>query len=245
LGFSRNNTDLRNDGGSLDTTGFNLIGYASWYNQSQWFVDGVLTLGRNDYDLLRNLRYTIPAVGSGITTINQVASSNTKGDQLGASLAVGRDWQKGPWSINSYLRANYLSTDYDAYQERMIANLPGAGLALAVDARKLTNTSTTLGGKATYVLSRDWGILMPHGQLEWERSYEDDATQLVTRFLADPTGTTFVQFGDEIDDNFFNVGVGVSALWPGGRSAFLAYERLLGSSRLSQDTLSLGVRVEF
>jgi outer membrane autotransporter protein len=245
LGFTRHDTDLRNDGGNLETSGFNFVGYASWYNERQWFVDGVLTLGRNDYDLKRNLRYSIGSTTGGVTTINQVASSSTEGDQLGFSLAVGRDWQKGPWSLNSYLRANYLRTDYDSYAEQMIANLPGAGLALAVDARTLTNTSGVLGGKATYVLSRDWGILMPHAQLEFEHSFEDDPSQLVARFLADPTGGTFVQLGDDVDTDFFNVGIGMSALWPGGRSAYLAYERLVGSSQLSQDTLSIGVRIEF
>ncbi len=86
---------------------------------------------------------------------------------------------------------------------------------------------------------------MPHAQVEWEHSFDDDPSQLVTRFLADPTNTNFVQLGDELDANYFNVGFGLSALWPGGRSAFLAYERLVSSSRLSQDTISLGVRVEF
>jgi len=245
IGYSRHTTDLRDDGGELDTSGASLIGFVSWYSPKQWFVDGVLTLGRNDYDLTRNIRYSIGSVTGGTTSINQVATSDTRGDQLGASLSVGRDWQTGPWSINSYLRGNYLRTEYDAYAERLIANLPGAGLGLSVDARTLTNTSTTLGGKATYILSRDWGILMPHAQLEWDHSFDDDPSQLVARFLADPTGTTFIQTGDELDTNTFNLGVGLSALWPGGRSAYMAYERLLNSSQLKQDTLSLGVRVEF
>ncbi len=135
LGFSRHDTELRNDRGNLDASGFNLIGFATWYNERQWFVDGVLSLGRNDYDLVRNINYRITSNTGGVTNINQVASSSTSGDQLGFSLSVGRDWQTGPWSISSYLRANYLRTDFDAYEEQTIANLPGSGLALGVAAR--------------------------------------------------------------------------------------------------------------
>ncbi len=245
VGFSRHDTDLRNDGGTLDVSGWNVIGYGTWYNERQWFVDGVLSWGSNDYDLRRNIDYRIANAGGGITEIEQVASASTDGDQLGLSLAIGRDWQHGPWSINSYLRGNYLRTEYDAYSETMISGRPGEGLALAVEARDLKSLSSLVGGRATYVMSRDWGILMPHFQAEWEHKFEDDPTQLFSRFVADPTGTRFVQLGDDIDTNTFNVGFGLSALWPGGRSAYLAYERLLSAAGLTQNTLSVGVRIEF
>lgn len=245
VGFSRHDTDLRNGGGNLETSGWNFISYGTWYNERQWFVDGVLSIGSNDYDLTRRVNYTIRSLTGGNTVVNQIASASTKGDQLGLSLSVGRDWQRGPWSLNSYLRGNYLRTEYDAYNESMIAGLPGTGLALGVEARDLKNTSSVVGGKATYILSRDWGILMPHAQVEWEHSFSDDPSQLFSRFLADPTNTRFIQRGDDIDTDFFNVGFGMSALWPGGRSAYLTYERLVGASRLKQDTLSLGVRIEF
>lgn len=245
VGFSRHDTDLRNDGGTLDVSGWNLIGYGTWYNERQWFVDGVLSWGSNEYDLRRNIDYRIANVSGGTTVVEQVASASTDGDQLGLSVSVGRDWQRGPWSINGYLRGNYLRTEYDAYSETMIAGRPGEGLALAVEARDLKSLSSVLGGKATYVMSRDWGILMPHVQAEWEHKFEDDPTQLFSRFLADPSGTRFVQLGDDIDTNTFNVGFGLSALWPGGRSAYLAYERLLSAAGLTQNTLSVGVRIEF
>lgn len=245
LGFSRHDTDLRNDAGNLETSGWNLIGYGTWYNERQWFVDSVLSIGSNDYDLTRRVNYRINAVGGGVTVIDQIASASTKGDQFGFSLSVGRDWQKGPWSINSYLRGNYLRTEYDAYEETMLANLPGAGLALAVEARDLKSTTSVLGGKATYVLSRDWGILMPYGMVEWEHRFDDDPARLVTRFIADPTGSVTIQTGDVMDSDYFNVGLGLSALWPGGRSAYIAYERLVSAARQSQDTLSVGIRIEF
>ena len=105
--------------------------------------------------------------------------------------------------------------------------------------------AATLGGKATWILSRDWGILMPHAQLELQHEFDDDPQQLATRFAFDPTATLATFNGQEVDSDQFNVGLGLSALFPGGRSAYVYYERLLGSERLSQDTLSLGVRLEF
>jgi outer membrane autotransporter protein len=245
LGFSRSTTELRDDTGELETSGWSLLGYGTWYNEALWYVDASLTLGSNDYDLTRLVRYDITAADGTTTQVNQVADASTSGDQLGATLSVGRDFQRGAWSFSTYVRGLYMKSEYDAYTERMLANQAGAGLALTVEARELTAVNGTLGGRASYVMSRDWGILMPHALLEFEHRFEDDPAQLVARFAFDPTSTVFLQTGDEIDSDVVNVGLGLSALWPGGRSAFVQYERLMSASQLSQDTLSIGVRIEF
>ena len=134
--------------------------------------------------------------------------------------------------------------DFDAYDETLNAGV-GSGLGLAVDERELTSMTAVLGGKFTWALSRDWGILMPHAQVEWEHEFEDDPQQLAARFLHDPTHTTIRATGAEVDTDYFNIGFGLSALFANGRSAFLYYEHLAGSEGLSQDNLSIGVRLEF
>jgi outer membrane autotransporter protein len=102
-----------------------------------------------------------------------------------------------------------------------------------------------VGGKVSYAMSRDWGILLPYAQVEWEHEFEDDPQQVAARFLFDPTGTLIVLEGSERDTDYFNIGVGLSAVFAGGRSGFIYYERTAGAEGLSQDNLSLGVRIEF
>ena len=245
LGYTSNDADLANDLGSLETTGWSASAYLSWYSERQWYVDSVLSYGNNSYELKRRLSYSIRSLSGGRTVIDQVASADTDGDQSAVSIALGRDFQKGPWSLNSYLRGSYARVTYDTYTERMIEGRPGQGLALQVDGRSQTSITSALGGRATYVLSRDWGILMPTFSLEWQREFEDDPTRVTARFAADPNSPTFFDIGEDIDNSYFNVGVGVSALFPGGKMAYLHYEQLVGASRLRQGVLSLGVRIEF
>jgi uncharacterized protein YhjY with autotransporter beta-barrel domain len=244
LGFNRQDTDLADDGGGIDTDGWSLSGYTTWYRENNWYVDGVLTLGSNDYDMTRRIAYDIAAVGGGTTQVNQLARASTSGDVLSTALSVGRDFNKGAWNFGPYMRATYTRVDFDGYAEELDAGV-GSGLGLAVESRELKSMTGVLGGKVTYAMSRDWGVLMPHAQLEWEHEFRDDAQQVVTRFLHDPTGTRVRLQGDEVDANYFNIGFGLSALFPGGRSAFFYYEHLAGSEGQSQDNLSIGVRIEF
>jgi outer membrane autotransporter protein len=243
LGYNQQDTELTGDGGNVDTDGFSVSAYTTWFQQNNWYIDGVLTAGSNDYDLQRRIRYDIVGA-TGTTNVDQVARASTSGDTLSAAFSFGRDFQRGALSFGPYLRGMYTRVDFDSYAEELDAG-PGAGLGLAVDARELTSMTGVLGGKLTYAMSRDWGILMPHFQLEWEHEFEDDPQQLVARFLHDPTGTAIRVEGDEVDTDYYNIGIGLSALFTNGRSAFLYYEHLAGSEGLSQDNLSLGVRIEF
>lgn len=245
LGYASHDTEMANDRGTLDTSGWTVSGYGTWYNERNWFVDGVLSYGSNSYDMLRRISYDITALGGGRTVIDQAATASTDSSQLGGSLSVGRDFQKGAWNLSTYLRGDYSRASFDGYSERAVAGSAGEGLVLTVDPRDLTSMAATLGGKATYIMSRDWGILMPHVQLELQQEFKDDPQRLSTRFSFDPTQTTALFEGQDIDSSLYNLGLGLSALFPGGKSAYLYYERLMGSSQVKQDTLSLGVRFEF
>jgi uncharacterized protein YhjY with autotransporter beta-barrel domain len=245
VGYARNDSELRRDLGALDARGWAVSAYATWFNAHNWFVDGVLSYGVNDYRMQRAINYSIANRAGGRTQIDQVASGDTDGTLLGGSVSVGRDFNSGAWNFSTYLRGNFARVELDAFEERMLTDRQGTGLALRFDSRTLDSLSTSVGAKASYVLSRDWGVLMPHAQVEWEHQYRDDTNRLVTRFVHDPTGTPMEQFASAMDTDYFNVGVGVSALFPGGRTVFVYYERLMGNTRVSQGTLSLGGRFEF
>lgn len=245
IGYARHDSELQQSAGSLDTSGLTVSGYASWYNATSWYVDGVLSYGINSYDIERRIQYSIAALDGTVTDVDQRATADSDGSLLGVAVSIGRDFQKGPWSFSTYLRGNFDRIELDAYDEELIAGLPGAGLGLHFDSRTLDSIRSSLGGKATYIMSRDWGILMPHAQVEWEHEFSDDPARVTARFINDPTNTLIEQFGNEQDSDYFNVGVGLSALFPGGRSVYLYYERLVGASQLSQSTLSIGGRFEF
>jgi outer membrane autotransporter protein len=244
LGYTQQDTELGDDGGDVDAKGWSVTGYSTWYHSTNWYLDGVLSYGSNDYDLRRSIVYQIVGAGGAITQIDQVASASTGGDQWMGSISGGRDFQKGAWSFGPYLRASYQRVEFDSYDEELQAG-PGSGLGLSVESRALKSMTGVVGGKVSYAMSRDWGILLPYAQVEWEHEFKDDPQQVVTRFLYDPTGTIIRLNGQERDTDYFNIGVGLSAVFAGGRSGFVYYERVAGSEGLSQDSLSLGLRFEF
>jgi len=244
VGFTRQDNKLTNDGGHVNVRGWSLSGYTTWFNASNWYVDGVLNWGSNDYDLQRRIAYQIQS-GASITSVDQVAEASSGGDQLYAALSFGRDFQKGAWNIGPYGRASWVRVGFDAYEERLLGSGAGSGLGLHVETRDVNATLMTLGGKASRAISTDWGVLMPNFSLEWEHQLQDDPQHVVASFLADPTQTAFEIGGTALDRDYYRLGIGLSALWANGRSGFVTYEQLLGASGISQGNLSLGIRIEF
>ncbi len=244
LGYTRQDNDLRGSDGALGTRGWSISAYGTWYQQDSWYMDGVFSYGRNSYDIERRVRYTITGP-SGTTTIDQSGHANGDGDSMTFALSLGRDFNKNGWGFGPYLRAMYTNMSFDPLVEEFEQSVPGVGLALVLDSRDVTSLSSTLGGKLTYAHSTSWGVLIPHVQLEWQHEFQSDPSEVEARFLFDPLGTPFTIKGDPIDTDFFRFGVGMSFVMAKGRSGFFYYERLLSRERFSQDSLALGIRIEF
>jgi outer membrane autotransporter protein len=207
-------------------------------------MDGVLTWGRNSFDLLRRITYTVGLPGGGSSSIDQTARSNSDGDLLEGAFTFGRDFQAGGWSIGPYGRVLYTKLDFDRIVDEMDSG-PGSGLGLEVDARTLTSVASEVGAKFTYAHSTDWGVVTPHLQVEWEHEFKDDPKALTARFLADPTHTPFSLSGEDLDKDYFKLSLGVSLILQHGRSGFVLYERTVGRDGFFQDNLGLGIRIEF
>ena len=245
FGYTRQDTQLPGDRGGLDTTGWSVSAYTTYYQADSWYLDGVLTYGRNDYELLRQISYTLPLAGGGTTSINQVAQSDAGGDLLSTAFTVGRDWNVGAFGIGPYARVLYTRLGFDDIDESLLPGIAGSGLGLRIENRDVTSLASVLGAKFTYTHSAGWGVLMPHLQLEWEHEYKDDPQAVEARFINDPTGSAMLVSGDPLDTNYFRIGLGLSMVLTQGRSGFLYYERLAGMNGMSQYNLALGFRMEF
>lgn len=243
VGYTKQDTELASGEGNVDADGYSLSAYATFYRDESWYTDAVLTWGRNDYETLRRIRYTLTGPG-GTNTIDQTARGRLDGDLLSVASTVGRDYQAGTWNIGPYGRMLYSRIDFDAGRE-VIGSGAGSGLALEIFPGTHTSLASVIGTKFSTALSRDWGILMPHLQVEWEHEYRDDPQRVGARFLADPNATRFSIEGEPIDSSFFRIGGGLSVLFAGGRSGFIYVERVIGKSGFTQTNLALGIRGEF
>ncbi len=242
-GYAKYNADVNAGAGGMDTTGWSLSAYSTFYRQDSWYLDGVLTFGSNNYDINRQIVYTL-TTSTGITSVNQRATASAGGSTFAGALTLGRDFSKGPWSFGPYFRGTYTILNFDNYQEVLQAGT-GNGLGLAIQARDLKSTASVLGAKVNYASSQSWGVLMPHAEIEWQHEFQDSPDSIVAHFIHDPTATPIQVTGDSIDTDFFRLGLGLSFVFTHGRSGFIYYEKTLGRTGITQDNIAIGLRLEF
>ena len=102
-----------------------------------------------------------------------------------------------------------------------------------------------LGGHFSYAISTSRAVLSPQLRFEWEHEFRDGSRDIDSRFVHDPTSTSFRIGTDDPDRDFFNLGIGISATFPGQKSGFLFYETKLGHDDIKHDSLTAGMRFEF
>ncbi len=245
LGYTRQNNSLTDAEGTLNTHGWSISGYTTYYQSNSWYSDAVLSYGSNSYEMERRLKYSFSLPGSLTTSVDQRSSADSNGTSLSFAGSFGRDFNHGAWGFGPYARFMYTKLNFDATTERMLPGSPGSGLALVIQTRDVTSVSSVLGGKLTYVHSTNWGVLIPHLQAEWQHEFKDDPSQVEAHFLYDPSATPFTITGDKLDTDFFRIGLGLSMVLTKGRSGFFYYEKMIGRDGISQDNLALGLRIEF
>src|SRR5262249_31513718 len=124
-------------------------------------------------------------------------------------------------------------------------NAPGSGLATSVESRSLSSMLLVGGARLSYTTSFDWGVLVPNAVVEWNHELRNDPQTVVARLLADPTQTPMIITDTAPGSNYFNLGMGLNAVLPKGRSGFLLWEHLTGYSGAHENRYSIGVRIEF
>ncbi|HEY2346562.1 MAG TPA: autotransporter domain-containing protein [Xanthomonadaceae bacterium] len=243
-GYAKYDSSLDAGAGGMNTNGWTLSAYSTLFQKDNWYVDGVLSWGSNSYDISRKIVYTLTS-NSGTTTVNQTANGSDSGNTLAAAVTFGRDFNKGPWSFGPYFRGTWTRVDFDGYQEVLDPNQPGSGLGLSVQTHPLRSTASVLGAKLNYASSQSWGVMMPHAEVEWQHEFQDNPDSVTARFLQDPTQTPITADGFPVDQDFFRLGLGVSFVLPRGKSGFIYYEKTLGRTGITQDSIALGMRIEF
>ena len=241
LGYDDNDIALVNDTGSIDTRSLTLSAYGSFSSDNNFYIDGRLAYGRLDFDLLRNIRYTI-----GPNPVDVTAQAAPEGDSRLLAISLGRNFNRNAWNFGGYLRGELSTIELDGYSETILnAGRDGRGLAVQIDSRELESRTATLGARLGYTSSRDWGVLLPFARVEWVHEFEDEAQTVVARFVNDPTRTAISITGEQQDDGYGNVALGLSSIFANGRSAFLQYERRFAQDAVDRDSLSIGGRFEF
>jgi outer membrane autotransporter protein len=245
VGYTRQSTTLANDDGNLGMNGWSLSGYATWYQKNNWYVDSSITWANNNYDSQRHIDYSLPLPDGTTSSVDQLATASSGGNNLAGSLTFGRDFSNKAWSYGFYGKAQYSRQEFDAFQEQLNDSQPGSGLGLRVDQRTINQVDSVLGAKVDHTFSTSWGVVIPHAEAEWQHEFDGTPNAFRAFFEDDPTNTPILITGTPIDNNFFRLGLGVSFVFTQGRSAFILYDRTLGETGITAYNLSFGFRMEF
>jgi outer membrane autotransporter protein len=241
VGYYSSSTDIDNSGGDLDTDGYSVSLYGTYYHDERLYVDGIVTYGNNDYDQKRNIRYQV-----GPVRVNQIAKADYDGDQWSAAISGGYSLSTGPWTYGPVVRLEYVSASVDGYNERISnPNANGGAWAASLGDVDQESLTSTIGADLSRAFSTQWGVVLPQLHLGWVHEYRSDAIAVNGSFIEDPTRSIFSIEGDKPDSDYFNARLGVSAQFAGGTSAFLYYNKVFGYRDLDVDTFGAGVRLTF
>ena len=239
--YASQSSDFDASAGKLDVTGyhFNVYGlynnHELYYNDA-FYIDAIASFGWNDYETNRRI-----TLGS----FTESADGDTSGDEYAFSLGVRYKVDQGSFTFGPYGRASYIRADIDGYQERAADGATSSGVLLAIDKQKVDSLTTALGAEASYSFDTPYGVFSPHLRFDWTHQFLDDGRFITSRFLNDPTLTSFAVPTDDPDRNYFNLGIGAKAAFARRISGFFYYQAPLGLEGFSQHAFAAGVRMEF
>ena len=241
VGFARADLDFAEkggfDGGGMDVDGYNVSAYLI-HDVGDFYFNGMVTLGWMDFDLTRNITYE--SNNPNVPDTNNTAVSSTDGNHYLISLGTGYQYDMRPTTFTPFARFDVLRAEIDGYRES-----DGGPFNLEVDSQTIRSARSTLGFDVTRPISTGFGVLIPRTSAEWHHEFRDTNPEVGSRFVADPTGTTFFSPGDDTDRNFASLSGSLSVILPRGIQAFAEARTIFGLSNTSVYSFTAGLRGEF
>jgi len=237
LGFVSNETDFSPDEGSADVTGLSVSVFGTWYEPGQGYMDAVIDIGRNSYDIRR--RINLPDLP------DQFGIGSTDANVVAMTVGFGRDFNISGWEFGPYGRMSIISADVDGYSERAVGASEGFGSVLDIRGHAVRSSTFSVGGQLSRNINTRRGVFVPQFRIEAEFENEGRKEGIEATFQHDPSQTPFTVNGNERDSRFINIGIGGSALLTNGKSAYAFYETQAHHEFVTQHWLKLGLRFEF
>ncbi|MCU7927610.1 MAG: autotransporter domain-containing protein [Candidatus Thiodiazotropha sp. (ex Dulcina madagascariensis)] len=241
VGYIDTDAELEHNAGDLDTQGYSLSLYGTYYSEQNYFVDFSATYGKNDFDQKRSIIYPL-----GGLNINQSLKADYDGDIYSLFIGSGYDFNRGAWTFGPRADVEYIKSDVDGFTEEISdPTAPGGGWATRIGETDQRWLTLNVGGRASYTQGMDWGVLIPYARLDWLHEFEDDAQIITAHFVSDPAGNAINIETDDPDRDYLRLRIGTSAQFQNGVVGFIDYGTILAHSDWSSHTISAGLRMEF
>ena len=242
VSYFNTDADFDNNAGKTESDSYNGSIFGTYYWGQRFFIDGIATIGTSDFDTERRIKYAFSSnqVDPTGDTVNTTANGSPDATQFSFTANAGYNLDWDALTVTPYARASYILVDMDSYKESN-----GNGWDMDVDSQDFTSRTTTLGTQMTYALSTRWGVVVPQIHGEWTHEFNNGGRGIKLAYLGDPARAEYKTSPDSRDKDYFNVGIEVAGTFAHGVSAYLGYEKLLGYSDITSNTLKAGIRMEF
>lgn len=229
FGATNDDTDF-DDGSSLETNTDTVSIYGTYFILPDLWLDGMVSYGFADFETERLV--TAP----GMMT---VADGETDGGVLTTKWRLVQEQRVGNLYFGPEIEMKYINVNVEGYQET-----GAGGLNLDVDHQDARSFTTSVGGNVSLDCMIGDYSCVPYANAAWVHEYQDDARRISSSFTGAP-GTVFSTPTDGADDNYFDVGAGVTVLVRENLNVYADYSTILSNERLDNHTFRLGMRMTF
>jgi len=233
-------------GGNLETDGYSFSIYGL-RDIGRISFDALITYGKNDFDLDRAIKYQAGAGAGGTqqgggVVANTILHGHTDSDQWAGGLNATTSFDWGRTNMNFEIGVKWLSIQIDGYKE---SDPQGSGLNLAYRNQSVDSVQSRLGFHFRRTISTQKGVISPYLNVAWLHEFRNEGDALVSRYVNALNKSKFeniIARTDDPDEDFFEVGFGVSAVFAGNTQAFLQYELSAGLKYTNSNLVTLGIR---
>lgn len=235
VGLIQDETRLSQSSQKTSSDGINFTAYTSWFDRNKAYMDIVLDLGFIAYELER--------VISVLSDDTLIATASPEVSARSVTMSAGRNFTPFGFDVSGYLRLALTRATIDAYTESIDTQQSDFTPLFSIKKRNLVSTELVLGFEVSKAFSTSHAVIVPRLRLEYIT--ENDRSKDPVEATLISTGTVARYQGQDREPGYTNLGIGASAVFSHGRSAYAYYETHLQHGLISQDTFNIGVRMNF
>lgn len=207
------------------------------------------------FDSDRFIKYA--SLNPDIPSTNSRTQSNTDSDTYSAYGSVGYTYIRNAFQVEPYLQFDYMDISIDGFTERDLNN---DGFDLDVADQEFNSFEGVLGVSGRYTFQPSFSVITAYIDLELHHEFENDAREIDARYrngISTNSATQFSVLTDELDDQYYVIAVGASAVVRAGRQteaggpivggvqAFITYQTVEDLDFYSLQSITAGVCYEF
>ena len=210
---------------SADVSQQGLSAFVSYFSQS-FYINFIASQSRNDYDFERQQN-------------SAQVMAQTNGDELGFALGGGYEKNIKRWNLRAFFILDDATVDVDGYTES------ASDLQLSVASFKRDEQNLDLGGFVNYTFNTQVGVLQPFAQLSYRDLLKGDNWSASAQYAGtEGSGSTELAF-QLATSNYWSGQLGMSAVFPRGISAYIAYQQDISRRDWDIARYDVGLHWEF